>query len=91
MNDCAVSRETGIPRKTVWEWRRDREYGHATRPAHRTAASTTTSRLPAAPYSYLPALPWRRLHLTTPAEFHLALLRYELPAIIAAVGNPSTH
>lgn len=22
MNDCAIARQTGIPRKTVWEWRR---------------------------------------------------------------------
>jgi hypothetical protein len=22
MNDCAIARETGMPRKTVWEWRR---------------------------------------------------------------------
>jgi hypothetical protein len=21
MNDCAIARQTGVPRKTVWEWR----------------------------------------------------------------------
>jgi hypothetical protein len=54
MNDCAVSRETGIPRRTVWEWRR--------RPRVRSRDMAGSSdcgidhdfaALPAAPYSYL--------------------------------------
>jgi len=24
MNDCAIARETGIPRRTVWDWRYSR-------------------------------------------------------------------
>ncbi|MCU1693965.1 MAG: hypothetical protein JWR34_28 [Mycobacterium sp.] len=54
VNDCAVARETGIPRKTVWEWRR----GPRIRSRDRAGSSDCGidhdfNALPAAPYSYL--------------------------------------
>ncbi|MDT5154012.1 MAG: hypothetical protein QOI01_5745 [Mycobacterium sp.] len=54
MNDCQVARATGIPRKTVWEWRR----GPRIRPRERTGASPCGidhdfAALPAAAYCYL--------------------------------------
>ena len=51
MNDCQIERETGIPRRTICDWRRA--------PVSRSAQSTCTvcggapERLPAASYAYL--------------------------------------
>jgi hypothetical protein len=52
LNDCAIARQTGIPRPTVWGWRR--------RPPVRARSSCLSkctavgfSGLPARPYSYL--------------------------------------
>jgi hypothetical protein len=52
LNDCEVSRRTGVPRKTVWEWR------HGTRQKRQPTDSVCADEhsfaaLPAAPYAYL--------------------------------------
>jgi hypothetical protein len=48
LNDCAIARQTGIPRRTVWEWRR---------PTNRSRDPSCTTHdygdLPAAAYCYL--------------------------------------
>ncbi|WP_374159274.1 hypothetical protein ACEWX3_09530 [Mycobacterium sp. G7A2] len=54
MNDCAIARATGIPRKTVWQWRHQPP---TTRRRSVTSKSCTVDHLdaglPAAPYAYL--------------------------------------
>ena len=53
MNDCAIARQTGIPRNTVWEWRR--------RPTVRPPPTSASAcgvihdfpAIPAAPYCYV--------------------------------------
>jgi hypothetical protein len=54
MNDCAIARVTGIPRKTVWQWRHQPP---TTRRRSATSTSCTVDHLdaglPAAPYAYL--------------------------------------
>lgn len=54
VNDCAIARQTGIPRRTVWDWR----YSPRVRP-RKTAESSGCgvdhdfSSIPGAPYCYL--------------------------------------
>jgi hypothetical protein len=52
LNDCAIARKTGIPRRTVWDWRRSplvrsRDSGELPCKAH------DFDGLPAGAYSYL--------------------------------------
>jgi hypothetical protein len=55
MNDGAIARKTGIPRKTVWDWRHGRSPMRATRASAASACGTDHdfAALPPAEYSYL--------------------------------------
>ena len=53
MNDCAIARQTGIPRNTVWEWRRRPRF--RPRPTSPSACGVIHDfpAIPAAPYRYV--------------------------------------
>lgn len=54
LNDCEISRETGIPRKTVWHWRRHLGNGYRARAGSAICGvDHDFAALPAAPYAYL--------------------------------------
>jgi hypothetical protein len=58
LNDCAIARQTGIPRRTVWDWRYCRSPIRARGPSATSACGVDHdfSVLPPAAYCYLPAL-----------------------------------
>lgn len=54
LNDCEIARLTGIPRKTVWEWRRRQGDRYHARPGSSgCGVSHDCALMPAAPYAYL--------------------------------------
>ena len=55
MNDCSIARQTGIPRRTVWDWRYCRSLIRARGPSAASACGIDHdfSALPTAPYGYL--------------------------------------
>ena len=55
MNDCSIARQTGIPRRTVWDWRYCRSLIRARGPSAASACGIDHdfSALPTAPNGYL--------------------------------------
>jgi Homeodomain-like domain len=54
LNDCAIARRTGIPRRTVWDWRRrPRARIHELAGSSACALDHDFSSIPAAPYCYV--------------------------------------
>jgi Homeodomain-like domain/LAGLIDADG-like domain len=53
LNDCAIARQTGIPRRTVWDWRRRQQVRRKLVGANSCGAIHDFSALPATAYCYV--------------------------------------
>lgn len=86
LNDCAIARQTGLPRKTVWQWRRR----PGVRPRYQAGSSSCGvahdfTALPPAAYCYLLGLYLGDVCISRqPRTFHLRITcDTKYPAIIA--------